>query len=88
MQQLYKWEYESVSTPVHNAKHKAVPCRTGKNALRFDNDPKHTSRLVQEWSQDNDVTQWPAESPDLNPIDNLKSLNLGLSRQNAQTSSL
>lgn len=38
-----------------------------------DNDPKHTSRLAAEWRNDNGINRlpWPAQSPDLNPIENL-----------------
>lgn len=38
-----------------------------------DNDPKHTSLYAKEWIDDNEVNWWktPAESLDLNPIENL-----------------
>ena len=38
-----------------------------------DNDPKHTSRQAKQWMEENDVNWWrtPAESPDMNPIENL-----------------
>lgn len=38
-----------------------------------DNDPKHTSGYAGEWMKDHGVNWWktPAESPDLNPIENL-----------------
>ena len=36
-----------------------------------DNDPKHTSKYIQSYFFNNDITWWksPAESPDLNPIE-------------------
>jgi transposase len=41
--------------------------------LQQDNDPKHTSRLAREFLQNNVpvVIDWPSNSPDLNPIENL-----------------
>ena len=41
--------------------------------LQQDNDPKHTSHIAKEFLDNNvpEVMDWPSNSPDLNPIENL-----------------
>ena len=38
-----------------------------------DNAPIHTAKITKEWKENNNITSlpWPAQSPDLNPIENL-----------------
>jgi hypothetical protein len=44
-----------------------------KMTFQHDNDPKHTAKSVKEYlnKQEYQVMLWPAQSPDLNPIENL-----------------
>ncbi|KAL6726205.1 hypothetical protein Aduo_008200 [Ancylostoma duodenale] len=51
----------------------AISVYGGKCRLAQDNDPKHRSRFTRKWLDENHIAcmEWPPESPDINPIENV-----------------
>ena len=69
---MCKEDYEEV---LNNSMVPSADMLFGEDNFIFqhDNDPKHTAKLIKTWFTDGNIETlaWPAQSPDLNPIENL-----------------
>jgi hypothetical protein len=69
-----KWKEHSVDIFKQHLNKSVRKLKLGrKRVFQMDNDPKYTSKVVAKWLKDHKVKvlEWPSQSPDLNPIDNL-----------------